>query len=342
MRAVDLITHPECLAHQTGLHPERPERLQAIWDALQAATLPPSVAWRTPPPATPAQILRVHRPELVQRIQALAAAGGGQLDPDTVVSRRSFEAARVAAGGAIQAVETALDQPGRRTFALVRPPGHHATPETAMGFCLLNNVAIATRAALDERRLERVAIVDVDVHHGNGTQAVFAAEPRVLFCSLHQFPLYPGTGRAEEIGEGPARGNTVNLPLPPGAGDVAYRAAFEKVVEPILRRFRPELIVVSAGFDAHWADPLAQMQVSTRGFVDLIQTLAWLADELSEGRLALCLEGGYDLAALSSTVVAVVVALAGGAPQDVLGPPPGRALENVEPILDRVRRLHGL
>ncbi|HVB96691.1 MAG TPA: histone deacetylase, partial [Chloroflexota bacterium] len=215
-------------------------------------------------------------------------------------------------------------------------------PEQPMGFCLFNNAAIAVRAALDEHGLKRVAIVDFDVHHGNGTQAVFAAEPRVLFLSLHQFPWYPGTGRLEEVGEGAARGQTVNLPLPAGCGDAAYQAAFERVVEPVVRRFQPELIVVSAGFDAHWADPLAEMAVSTTGFVAMARALAGLADELCQGRLALTLEGGYDRSALASSVVAVTTALAGGEPTDVLGPSPTGELANIEPVLERICRRHGL
>ncbi|MGH2461794.1 MAG: histone deacetylase family protein [Chloroflexota bacterium] len=342
MSDVALIIHPDCLAHETGHHPEQPARLAAIWDALQAAPLPSRVSWLTPPPATVPQLLRVHQEKLVDDVRALAARGGGMIDLDTIVSRRSYEAALLAAGGAIQAVRATWERPGRRAFALVRPPGHHATPETAMGFCLFNNLAIAARAALDELGARRVAIVDFDVHHGNGTQAAFLDDPRVLFCSLHQFPLYPGSGQAEEIGDGAGKGFTANLPLPPGCGDLVYRAAFERVVEPLLRRFQPEIILVSAGFDAHWADPLAEMRVSTGGFVEMAQTIARLADELCAGRLALTLEGGYDLNALASSVVAVVMALAGETAADVLGPPPGGVLENVDAILGRVCQIHRL
>jgi len=337
-----LLLHPECLAHETGRHPENPARLVAIWEALQSASLPAGVSWTEPEPATPEQVLRVHRPDLVNLVRELAARGGGPIDADTVTSARSYDAALVAAGGAIAAVRHVLANPGRRAFALVRPPGHHATPEQPMGFCLFNNVAIAVRAALDEHGLKRVAIVDFDVHHGNGTQAVFAAEPRVLFLSLHQFPWYPGTGRLEEMGEGAARGQTVNLALPAGCGDVAYGAAFERVVGPVVRRFQPELIIVSAGFDAHWADPLAEMALSTTGFVAMARALAELADELCQGRLALTLEGGYDRSALASSVVAVTTALAGGEPIDLLGPSPTGELANVDPLLDRICRRHGL
>ena len=342
MSDVALVMHPECLAHETGNHPENPARLHAIWDALQAAPLPLTVSWPTPAPATIPQVIRVHQPLLVDQVRTLAERGGGLIDLDTVVSRRSFDAALIAAGAAILAAHEAIDHPGLRTFALVRPPGHHATPGAAMGFCLFNNVAIAVRSAIEEKGLRRVAVVDVDVHHGNGTQDAFIDDPRVLFCSLHQSPLYPGTGRADEIGVGAARGLTANVPLPPGSGDAAYQKAFARVVEPLVRRFQPELIVVSAGFDAHWADPLAEMQVSTRGFVEMVRSLAGLADELCEGRLALSLEGGYDRDALSSSVVAVVTALAGEAPRDILGPAPGRTVEDVDSILDRICQLHGI
>jgi acetoin utilization deacetylase AcuC-like enzyme len=339
--------HPECLAHETGTHPESPSRLSAIWDALQEAPLPPKVIWVTPAPATRAQILRVHDPAMVDAIRELCARGGGWIGLDTVVSRRSYDAALLAAGATIGAVERVVREPGARAFALVRPPGHHATPSEPMGFCLFNNVAVATKAAIEELGLERVAIVDYDVHHGNGTQAAFDHDGRVLFCSLHQHPHHyqpPPLGRAEVTGEGPGHGDVVNIPLPPGSGDVAYRRAFAEIVAPVVRRFEPQLILVSAGFDAHWADPLDgnDMRVSTTGFVDMTRQLAGLADELCGGRLALTLEGGYDLTALATTVVAIVASLSGEAPPDVLGPPPGGAIEHVEPVLDRVKRIHGL
>lgn len=347
MNSVALYLHPECLAHQTGAHPESPSRLSAIWDALQEAPLPSNVSWETPKPATVEQVLRVHDPAMVDEVQALCAGGGGWIGLDTVVSRRSYDAALLAAGATIEAAHRVVREPRTRAFALVRPPGHHATPDAAMGFCLLNNVAIAASFALAELGLERVAIVDYDVHHGNGTQAAFDGDERVLFCSLHQHPHHyqpPPLGRAEVTGARSGRGNIVNIPLPPRSGDAAYRRAFDEIVEPVVRRFAPELILVSAGFDAHWADPLDgnDMRVSTAGFVEMTQHLTRLADELCTGRLALTLEGGYDLAALSTSVVAVISGLAGSPPRDVLGPPPDGAFENVGPALDLVKRIHGL
>ena len=342
MSDVALFLHPDCLAHETGRHPENPGRLIAIWNALQGVSLPPAVSWQSLAMASEEQIGRVHSNSHRELIRDLAGRGGGMIGLDTVVSRRSYEAAQLAAGGAIAAARWVSQHPGARAFALVRPPGHHATPDEAMGFCLFNNVAIAARAAQVEFALPRIAIVDFDVHHGNGTQDAFYADADVLFCSLHQSPLYPGTGLLGEIGSGAGRGYTVNLPLPPGCGDPAYTRAFEQIVVPAVRRFRPDLILVSAGFDAHWADPLADTRVSTSGFVAMTRALADLADELCGGRLALTLEGGYNLHALSSSVVAVTTALAGGMPRDELGPYPGPLVEDIEAILERARVLHGL
>jgi acetoin utilization deacetylase AcuC-like enzyme len=342
MNQVVLSMHSTCLAHGTGSHPESASRLNAIWDALQAASWPDGVSYLTPSAATSAQILAVHRPELVDFVRNLAARGGGIIGLDTVLSRHSYDAALVSAGGAIQVTRAAVEAPGTRGFALVRPPGHHATPETAMGFCLLNNIAIAARVAQNELGVGRVAIVDFDVHHGNGTQAVFYEDPSVFFCSLHQFPLYPGTGRAEETGAGPGKGSTLNLPLPPGCGDVAYQVAMREVVMPMLRRFEPELLLVSAGFDAHWADPLAQMRLSTEGFVALARTLVEFADEQCQGRIAFSLEGGYDLTALATSVVATIATLVGGEPRDVLGPPPGGAISSIGTVVERIKKIHEL
>jgi acetoin utilization deacetylase AcuC-like enzyme len=240
----------------------------------------------------------------------VAAQGGAWLDGDTVVLPDSWEVARLAAGAALAATDAVLDNRVARAFCLVRPPGHHATPTHGMGFCLVNSIAVAAAHALG-RGLERVAIVDWDVHHGNGTQDAFYTTDRVFFCSIHQSPLYPGTGLADERGEGRGEGTTLNLPLRPGGDDNTYRLVFAEQVEPAIRAYRPELILVSAGFDAHARDPLANMRLSEAGFAWLASRVLALATELSDGRLVALLEGGYDLDALAASVVATLRAFDG-------------------------------
>jgi acetoin utilization deacetylase AcuC-like enzyme len=275
---VDLLTNPALARlHPTGGHPERQERLLAL-DSLG----PETVERR----ATTEQLARVHEPAYLEVLQAVDRPV--QLDPDTVCSDTSWEAVTLAAGIALEAVD-------RGGFALVRPPGHHALGRRAMGFCLVNNVAVAARYAQAELGIERVAIVDVDVHHGNGTEDLFRGDDSVLFVSLHQWPFWPGTG-----GPGTSDGSTVNVPLPAGSGDDDYLRAFEREVEPAVAAFAPELLLVSAGVDAHADDPLADMEVSTAGFTELAARCASLAP-----RLAAVLEGGYNLRTLPTLVDAV-------------------------------------
>jgi acetoin utilization deacetylase AcuC-like enzyme len=292
--------------HDTGGHPEGPDRATQIVTHLQSLDLWTSLTVVPPVPATVDDILLVHTEALVDRVRRIAEGGGGEMDHETPVSARSFEIALLAAGGAL----TALGQweQDRVPFALVRPPGHHATPDRSMGFCLFNNVAIAARTLL-ARGMERVAIVDWDVHHGNGTQAAFYDEPRVLFCSLHQWPLYPGSGWFNECGDGEGEGFTVNLPLPVGCRDGDYVQALEQVVEPIVEQFAPQAILVSAGFDPHADEPLASLQLSENGFAALALRLLALAQRRAEGRLALVLEGGYDRPATNRSVAAVLAAI---------------------------------
>jgi acetoin utilization deacetylase AcuC-like enzyme len=291
-------------------HPERPERLAAARRAVSRAA---SDALRLAPrDADDAELARAHAPA---HLEALAALAGREamVDADTYVSTASVAAARRAAGGAVSLVRTLLDpspNAPRRGAALLRPPGHHATRDHAMGFCLLNNVAIAAHEALASG-LSRVAIVDFDVHHGNGTEDVFAADPRVLFVSLHQYPLYPGTGALEDVGRGEGKGYTVNVPLSARATDAVYEAAFDSVVEPVLARFEPELVLVSAGFDAHERDPLAAMKLTARAYASMVASLARVADATAGGRLALLLEGGYDLDAIESSLEASIRAMLG-------------------------------
>ena len=297
-------THPACLAHDTGpLHAERHDRLIAVTSALRDAF--PALEWRDAPRASRGQLLRVHAESLLATVLETQPATRVMLDPDTVLSPTSAEAALRAAGAAVAAVDDVLRGDARRVFCAVRPPGHHATSDTAMGFCLFNNLAVAAAQALSKHGLERVAIADFDVHHGNGSQAIFEAEPRVQFLSSHQLPLYPDTGRANERGVG----NILNVPLPPGAGSAQFRAAWGEQLLPALDAFRPQLLLVSAGFDAHWRDPLAQLQLDADDFAWLTAELVAIADRHAQGRVVSSLEGGYDLQALRECSVAHVQAL---------------------------------
>ena len=268
MARVGFYDDPVFGEHDAGAgHPERPERLEAVRLGLRDAGLDEELVRLAPRAAAPEELLRVHTAAHVARI----ASGAGRhvrFDPDTAAGPRSHAAALAAAGAVVDAVERVLDGSLGRAFCAVRPPGHHATPGRPMGFCLLNNVAIGAAAAL-ARGLQRVAILDFDVHHGNGTQEAFWRDPRVLFVSSHQFPYYPGTGALDEAGEGDGRGFTVNLPMPAGLGDGEYRRAYREIVEPIGRTFDPELVLVSAGFDIHRDDPLGGMGVTAAGFAEL-------------------------------------------------------------------------
>lgn len=297
------------LDHETESHPESPDRWVAIDRALRAAGLFDVLPLLTPSPATLEQVLAVHSSRLVERIRDIGERGGGWLDPDTWVSPLSWETALLAAGGACDAVDAVMEGRAPRAFSLARPPGHHAEPHRAMGFCLLNSVAIAARHAQAAHGIQRVAIVDWDVHHGNGTQAIFWEDPSVLFISLHQFPFYPGSGSRAETGGGEGTGTTINIPLPAGTGEDVYLAAMDDLVLPALRAFAPALILVSAGYDAHEDDPLAMMRLRTESFGLFAERLRDAAEELCGGKLVLVLEGGYNLNALGDSVVATIEAL---------------------------------
>jgi acetoin utilization deacetylase AcuC-like enzyme len=292
------------------------------------------------------EILRlVHTPEHVTALRELTARGGGRVDPDTVASAGSWEAALRAAGAAVEAVDGVSSGQMTNAFCLVRPPGHHATPARAMGFCLFNNVAIAAQWLLTHGRAERVVILDYDVHHGNGTQDVFYSRSDVLYLSTHQYPLYPGTGHWRDAGSGAGAGFTLNLAFPPGSGDLVYSGALEQLVEPAVRRYAPDFVLVSLGFDAFWDDPLAALRLSIGGaYTLLMRSARAIADEFSEGRLVVALEGGYNLDALAHGTEAVCRLLLGeDPPPDPLGPPPEQlALGQVQPLLSAMRTLHGL
>jgi len=322
---VGYVYDPIYLKHDTGGHVENAGRLEAIISHLEQTGLKSQLTPVKPRSASVEELSLVHDKQYISHIQDTAQKGGGWLDPDTVMSPDSYQAAIYAAGGVITATEAVMDGEVGSAFALVRPPGHHATSLRAMGFCLFNNVAIAARYALDKYKLERILIIDFDVHHGNGTQETFYDDPQVLYLSTHEYPFYPGSGGIEETGIGAGKGTTVNIPLPAGCGDNEYLQVFEQIVIPAARRFNPGLILVSAGYDTHWADGLALMQVSVIGFAQMVKTIKGLADELCSGHLAFTLEGGYNLTALSASVKATFDVLLGNANiEDPLGQSPRR------------------
>jgi acetoin utilization deacetylase AcuC-like enzyme len=302
---VRVYTHPACLAHDTGPgHPERPDRLAVVVEALRDA-FPDTLDWREAPRSTRTQLLRVHAPSLVELVLDTNPDRTVALDPDTMLSPGSAEAALRAAGAAVAAVDGVLGESDPRAFCAVRPPGHHATRDTAMGFCLFNNVAVAAAHAIATHGLARVAIADFDVHHGNGTQAVFAREPRVHFASSHQMPLYPDSGYPGEHGVG----NVLNAPLAPGADGAAFRAVWRDALLPALDAFAPELLFISAGFDANARDPLAQLALVADDYAWITRELVAIAERHAHGRVVSLLEGGYDLQALRESSVAHVEAL---------------------------------
>lgn len=301
-----LYTHPACLLHDPGPgHPESPARLRAVLEALDDPRFA-QLERIEAPRATREQLLRVHEPAYVESIYSKAPQNGSvRLDPDTVMSPASLEAAERAAGAMCAAVDAAMANQTTCAFCATRPPGHHATPNAAMGFCIFNGIAVGAAHALEVHGIERVAILDFDVHHGNGTQDIFASDPRVLYASSHQMPLYPGTGARSERGVG----NVVNAPLPPQAGSREFRAAWDEILFPALENFSPQLLLLSAGFDAHRLDPLAQLQVEAQDYAWITRRLRELAGRYAQGRLISVLEGGYDLTALRECTAAHVEAL---------------------------------
>jgi acetoin utilization deacetylase AcuC-like enzyme len=318
-----IVTDDSYLEHDTGTgHPERPDRLRAIGELLRSQ---PARDWIRVPArdASGEELARIHVPEHVERVAATARLAHFAFDADTPACARTFAAARRAAGGVLALVDAVMERRVSNGFALVRPPGHHAERDRAMGFCFFNNVALAAAHLRAVHGLRRVLIVDWDVHHGNGTQHSFYRDPSVLFVSSHQYPFYPGTGAAGEIGAGEGEGYTLNLPFPAGYGDAQYVRAFLDVVEPVARQFAPEFILISAGFDAHRRDPLAGMDVTENGFAMLARTLLRTAREISEDRVVAVLEGGYDLEGLTRSTAAVLSEMRGERLDETVSPPVG-------------------
>ena len=341
---VGYVYDPIYLKHDTGQHVENIQRLEAIISYLEQTGLKQQLTPIKPRPATIEELSLVHQEQYVSDIREAARRGGGWLDLDTLMSPDSYDAALYAAGGAIEATGAVMTGEVNSAFALVRPPGHHATPRRAMGFCLFNNVAIAAKYALTKFTLEHVAIIDFDVHHGNGTQEAFYDSPQVLYVSTHQYPHFPGTGSIEEIGSGEASGTILNVPLPGGCGDAEYQQVFEQIIVPATRRFKPQLILVSAGYDTHWADMLAMMQVSVTGFARMVKIIKGLADELCDGRLVFSLEGGYNLGALAASVKATFDVLLGKTDiEDLLGQTQRRwSVPDIAPLIREIREIYNL
>jgi acetoin utilization deacetylase AcuC-like enzyme len=325
-----VVVDARMLAHEPGRHPERPERLRVLLEHLRGA---PGLLRLPARAATEEEIGLVHSAAYVEQAAATAGRARVVLDPDTVTSPGSYDAARVAAGSLLALCEAVLAGEVAAGMALVRPPGHHAESERAMGFCLFNNVALAA-AWLRRRGVRRVAIIDWDVHHGNGTQHLFEEDPDVLYVSTHQYPFYPGTGAAEEVGRGAGAGRTVNVPFPAGFGDAEHVRAFEALIMPICRQFAPEFVLLSAGFDADHRDPLGGMLVTPAGFSAMARACVDLAAESAGGRVAAVLEGGYAPAAIVEGVDAVLDVMRGGGAVPALATGDAR---RAEPVLARVR-----
>lgn len=327
----------DCLAHDPGpRHPESPERLRAVKRALHATH---GASFAHPDPASPADLRSVHDDEYVDEIRSFMSDGGGSWDADTVVTPESWDAVLAAAGLATwAATEPAdADAPSDVPFALTRPPGHHATIDDAMGFCVFNNAAVGAQAALDGEIAERVAIIDWDVHHGNGTEDIFYRRDDVAVASIHQRGLYPGTGRLDDTGAGPGEGSTLNLPLDPGAPTATYVRAFGELVLPWLRRQQPDLCLVSAGFDAHERDPISQMAMTTEGYGLLTDRLLQFCDGI-DAHVGFVLEGGYDLEILADCVVLVAEVCGGYDPVD----PDGAPRDVDRDRIAAARRVHGI
>jgi acetoin utilization deacetylase AcuC-like enzyme len=304
-----LIRNDDQAEHLSPGHPERPDRVLAILEGIFADDELAALPWLDPPPGRRDLPRMVHSEDEVRRVEGLAVKGGGWFDPDTYCTEASYLVALNAAACAAHAADALMHGETRAAFAVIRPPGHHATPNIPMGFCLFNNAAIAVRAAQNSGAA-RVAIVDIDVHHGNGTQDIFYADPSVLYTSLHQYPWYPGTGNASDRGDPGASGTTLNVPLPPGTDGIRWLELFDAVVLPEVTAFAPDIVVVSAGFDAHRDDPLAELRLEDETYAAIADRVRVLADAHCEGRSLWLLEGGYDLRAIAASVAGCLRVLA--------------------------------
>ena len=339
------VTHRRYLDHNLPTHPENAGRLRAIWEHLEKAGVIDKMLPLEPVEATEEQLLAVHDRSYLDYLEWVSGQSRMMIldQGDTYALPDSYQIARLSAGGVIRAVDAVVSGEADNGLALVRPPGHHALPTRAMGFCILANVAIAARHAQNAHGIDRIMIVDYDVHHGNGTQEIFYEDPSVLYISTHQYPFYPGTGAKDETGRGPGRGYTLNIPLPAGVGDGGYREVYRDILWPAVRRFKPELILVSAGFDAHWDDPLAMMSLSLEGYAALTRELVEMANALCGGKIIFALEGGYNRQVLGNGILNICHALLG---RDEISDPIGPSGSSREPpigrLIEDIQRLHGL
>ncbi|MDY6825773.1 MAG: histone deacetylase [Bacillota bacterium] len=306
---IGIVYHPDYLLHTRNDHPERMERLKKIIDLFDEKNVLERIEMIKPELAEVEEVALIHDPEYIRSIDKACRSGQKYLDMDTYIVPDSYRVALLSAGGALSALRGVLSSNPRRIFALNRPPGHHAERRRAMGFCIFNNVAIAAAKAISFYGLNKIAIVDWDVHHGNGTQHSFESDPNVLYISTHQSPAYPGTGDIYEVGIGPGEGYTINIPLPPGSGDPEYLMFFNRLIIPVLEQFEPELIIVSAGQDIYSKDPLAGMLVTHQGFYRMTEALADLSERYCGGKVMFCLEGGYHLDGQAGAVLQVLNAL---------------------------------
>lgn len=310
MPTLTIYYDPIFLEHDTGNHPECAERLVRIRQSLREQPLSVTLQWETPPAAPEEDLVLVHSPAHHDRVRRFAEEGGGMLDPDTAVSPRSYETAVKAAGAATAAAASVWKGERRRALCLVRPPGHHATRARAMGFCLFNNVAVAAAALRKHHGVERILILDWDVHHGNGTQDIFYEDPEVYYCSIHRYPFYPGTGRAAETGAGAGKGKTLNLPLPADTTPEAYRESLQRALDGPLGDFAPQFVLISAGFDAYAGDPIAGLNLQSRDYGTLTRAVVDFAEGHCDGRVVSLLEGGYNLEGLPDCLAEHVTQLA--------------------------------
>jgi acetoin utilization deacetylase AcuC-like enzyme len=335
-------THPRYVEHDYPGHPENAKRIRAVWRGLDESGLTARMRPLEAEAVDTDWVLTVHSASYLDLLRRVSAAPRTTfLDADTYAGFDALTVALLSAGGAVGVVDGILSGSADNGLAVIRPPGHHAMPGRAMGFCLLGNIAIAARYAQRQYGIERILIVDYDVHHGNGTEAMFYDDPSVLYISTHQYPFYPATGAVTDIGTGNGEGHTVNIPLPAGSGDANYANVFETIIWPSAARFRPQLILVSVGFDAYWQDPLAGMRLTLNGYSHLAQEVLQMAQRFCDGKVAFLLEGGYNLDALRYGVSNVARMLLGDPPTDPLGPPSDtRPDPSIAELVSKLQRLH--